>query len=60
MRSLRWLLGPLFACLVTAPHGTLAAAARPVLPWIEDYYARAVAEAKARRLPMFVESWALW
>lgn len=32
----------------------------PVLPWIEDDYARAVAEAKARRLPLFVESWAPW
>lgn len=32
----------------------------PVLPWIEDEYTRAVADAKARKLPMFVESWAPW
>ncbi len=35
-------------------------AAGPVLPWIEDDFARAVTEAKARKLPMFVESWAPW
>ncbi|MGE5414563.1 MAG: hypothetical protein ACM3NW_10330 [Syntrophomonadaceae bacterium] len=31
-----------------------------VLPWIEDDYARALTEAKARRLPIFVEAWAPW
>ena len=35
-------------------------AAVQVLPWIEDDYTRAVAEAKTRRLPLFVESWAPW
>jgi hypothetical protein len=34
--------------------------AAPVLPWSEDDYMRAVAEAKARQLPLFVESWAPW
>jgi len=37
-----------------------APAAAPVLPWIEDEYSHAVAEAKARKLPIFVESWAPW
>ncbi len=37
----------------------LAAAAEP-LPFIEDDYGRAVAEAKARKLPLFVDSWAPW
>ena len=35
-------------------------AAKAILPWIEDEYTRAVADAKARKLPLFVESWAPW
>jgi hypothetical protein len=34
--------------------------AHPVLPWIEDDLNRSLAEAKARKLPIFVESWAPW
>jgi hypothetical protein len=30
------------------------------LPFIEDDFARAVAEAKARKVPLFVEAWAPW
>ena len=30
------------------------------LPFIEDDYARAVAEARSRRVPIFVEAWAPW
>jgi hypothetical protein len=30
------------------------------LPWIEDNYPKALAEAKLRKLPMFVEVWAPW
>jgi hypothetical protein len=41
-----------------ASPGTKVAA--PVLPWIEDDYTRAVAQAKARKIPIFVESWAPW
>lgn len=38
----------------------VAPATRPmVLPFIDDY-ARAVAEARARNVPIFVESWAPW
>jgi hypothetical protein len=37
-----------------------AAARKPVLPFIENDYAKAIAEAKARKLPLFVESWAPW
>ena len=37
-----------------------AGAARAVLPWIQDDYPRAVALAKARQLPIFVEAWAPW
>jgi hypothetical protein len=32
----------------------------PVLPWIADDYPAALAEARARKLPLFVDSWAPW
>ena len=69
------LAGWLLAVSLTAPVGVFAAdttprpagVARPppvrpaqVLPWIEDDYTRADAEAKARKVPIFVESWAPW
>lgn len=43
----------------------LLGAAAPVfaasnLPFIEDDYAKALGEARARQLPLFVESWAPW
>jgi hypothetical protein len=37
-----------------------APAAKPVLPFIHDDYTRAVAEARARKVPLFVEAWAPW
>ena len=43
-----------------APHAAVAATSRAVLPWIADDYPRAVTLAKARKLPIFVESWAPW
>ena len=55
---LRWLLLAALALVLAAP----AAAYTPkgVLPFIEDDYTRAVAEARARKVPLFVESWAPW
>ena len=35
-------------------------AAKPVLPWVADDWPKAVATAKARKVPIFVESWAPW
>ena len=35
-------------------------AAGPVLPWIADDYPKALAEARASKLPIFVDSWAPW
>ena len=35
-------------------------APRHVLPFIADDYAKALAQAKARKLPIFIESWAPW
>ncbi len=30
------------------------------VPFIEDDYARAVSQAKAKNVPLFVETWAPW
>lgn len=30
------------------------------LPFVDDDYAKALAEARARKLPLFVENWAPW
>jgi len=43
-----------------ASAGTTSAQPAMVMPWIEDDYAKAISEAKARNLPVFVESWAPW
>jgi len=34
--------------------------AGPTLPFVEDDYGRALAEARARKLPLFIEAWAPW
>ncbi len=36
------------------------ALAKQVLPFIEDDYPKALAQARAKNLPIFVEEWALW
>jgi hypothetical protein len=36
------------------------AASRPVLPWVEDDYPRALAQARSKNVPIFVEAWAPW
>ena len=33
---------------------------KPVLGFIEDDYSKALAQARARKLPLFIESWAPW
>jgi hypothetical protein len=38
----------------------LAGTAYAELPFVEDDYAKAVARAKAKNLPIFVEAWAPW
>jgi len=37
-----------------------AAYLKPVVPFIENDYSRALAEARARKVPLFVEAWAPW
>ena len=36
------------------------AAAKETVPFIADDYSKAVAQAKAKKLPIFVEAWAPW
>ena len=50
----------LFLAWALAAVPTGATADRPVLPWIDDDYPRALAEARAKNLPIFVENWAPW
>jgi hypothetical protein len=53
MQPLRSLL---LAALLAAP--ALAGAAGP--DWIADDWPKALAEAKARKVPIFVDTWAPW
>lgn len=45
----------LFALLLALP-----AAAKEVLPWVENDYAKAVSRAKSEHVPIFAEAWAPW
>jgi endonuclease YncB( thermonuclease family) len=38
----------------------LAPAHESALPFIEDDYPKALAEARERKLPLFIEAWAPW
>ncbi len=40
--------------------GSAAAATQRALPFIDDDYARALANARQRHVPLFVEAWAPW
>ncbi len=44
----------------SAPAVSRPSAPRMVLPFIQDDYARALAQARARKVPLFIESWAPW
>ncbi len=50
--------------LALVAAGCATSAVRPqrgeALPFIEDDYPRALAEAKARQVPLFVDGWAPW
>ena len=50
----------LASCARPGSEGGAPAAVGPVLPWIADDYPKALAEARARKLPIFVDSWAPW
>ena len=46
--------------LATAAFLVALAPAHGPLPFIDDDYPRALAEAKAKKLPLFIEAWAPW
>ena len=47
------------ACTSPTAAAAPSGAAR-VLPFISDDYDKALAEARARKVPLFVEAWAPW
>jgi hypothetical protein len=56
-------LAPLARAATTVPAATgktVTYTPKGVLPFIEDDYTRALAEARARKVPLFIESWAPW
>jgi hypothetical protein len=60
-------LAPAVAGAATASTKPAAPAAKPssapdarVVPFIADDYTKAVAEARARKVPLFIEAWAPW
>ncbi|HVO11692.1 MAG TPA: hypothetical protein VMX54_13195 [Vicinamibacteria bacterium] len=61
--GLGWALLALAATASVAPAGTATRAdradSRP-LPFLSDDYGRALADARARSLPLFIEAWAPW
>jgi hypothetical protein len=53
----------LLACTASrtsAPEASAAAHQGAPLPFIDDDYERALSEAKAKGLPLFVDTWAPW
>jgi hypothetical protein len=54
---------PTVACLILSAVPALSTATaetKPALPFIENDYPKALAEARARKLPIFAEAWAPW
>jgi hypothetical protein len=45
---------------VAAPPAAPAPPARSALPFLQDDYPKALALARARKLPLFIEAWAPW
>jgi hypothetical protein len=50
----------LLALASTALLGAGSVEPRPAVPFIADDYPGALAEARAKKLPIFVEAWAPW
>jgi len=46
--------------LVSLASATPSQTTKPVLPFFHDDYPRAILEARARRLPLFIETSARW
>ncbi|MGH9368939.1 MAG: hypothetical protein ACRD3M_14840 [Thermoanaerobaculia bacterium] len=53
-------IASLLALAAAAFGQTPAPPARTALPFVEDDYGKALGQARARDLPLFVEAWAPW
>lgn len=53
-------LAILSACARSGDSGAPAASGPAQLPWVSDDYPAALAAARERSVPIFVESWAPW
>ena len=51
---------PAALALATLAGPAAAADVDKVLPFIADDYGKALAEARAQKLPLFIEAWAPW
>jgi tetratricopeptide (TPR) repeat protein len=60
LASLLLLAGGACSSSRPAPTPATAAASGQVLPFIADDYARALAEAREKGVPLFVDAWAAW
>jgi len=56
----RGLLGGVVLAFMAGSPAARGAGVERVLPFVQDDYARALAAARAERLPLFVEAWAPW
>jgi hypothetical protein len=54
----RWI--PVLFAGAAAVASAAAPAPKSALPWIDDDYDRALAQARAKKLPIFAEAWAPW
>jgi hypothetical protein len=57
---MRSLTGSLLLLSLGCAASSVKPASAELLPFIEDDYPRALAEAKARQVPLFVDGWAPW
>jgi len=51
---------PLLLALAGLALAEASAAAPPAVPFLRDDYGKALAQARERNLPIFVEAWAPW
>jgi hypothetical protein len=59
MKTRRILASAVFLAASTL-LSTPVSAVKSVLPFIEDDYPAAVSQARAKKLPIFIEAWAPW
>ncbi|HEY6931210.1 MAG TPA: hypothetical protein VJA66_16175 [Thermoanaerobaculia bacterium] len=60
MKKRAFLLFVLAALAASVSLASTSASPRDVLPFIADDYPKALAAARARSVPIFVEAWAPW